>query len=852
METFFQICLSNSLVALVLAVLATAVAAVGRRPALVHALWVLVLVKLVTPPLVSVSSSSATMRHLFVRARTAIAREAPARLPAEAPTSKRREYYTWRYWERPKSAAADDLAWAKHAGTNPRIREIVEQRALWVAKAAETVTIPSPHSAPISPRAAEGLLTRLGLLVKGVVTAVPRSSQAWALVLWMGIALLWWALTAARIRKFQRLLQSGTLASEELQEQTRSLAARLGVKRVPEVWLVPAAIPPMLWALAARPLLVVPSALLSRLDTDKRASLLVHELAHVKRRDHWIRLLEIAVTGLHWWNPLVWWSKKALREAEERCCDAWVVWALPGSARSYASTILDTADFLAEAPHLEPLAGTALTSATQLRRRLIEILSGTTGRHLSWTGTMTLFGLTLLVLAMGPVYPSRRFFRAMDLGSLGGGWTEPRMLNDRAQVVGQSHLIPFERGDVRTTHRAFRTAPGRPIDPINDELNGLLGLPSELSQDVFVMGINNAGQVVVDAIQPRDQRRPVFRDVHRGFRIDGRRAIELDPEACPRPIAINDAGQVAGVASRERVLTGAERPLTTPRDMKFYDEVGFRTPPNQPLVLARDQIGHFGEQKPRAANVMLHLVAIGGVNALGQVVGAGRAKAFRTAPNRPIDPASDDIGALAFPPETPEKTPFVAATAAFDVNDLGQVVGRSYIAERSARTNFRVDEVGTVYSADVREEWSYHAFRTAPNRPINPETDDLGSLGGPRSAAQGINNLGDVVGESETADGQTRAFLFSRGHMMDLNQYVTLEQGWILERANDINNRGQIIAVAYNTRDIERRWRRAYLLSPAPEPGALVMLILGTTVSGSGLALKFGQRVRAWLQFKFK
>ena len=67
--------------------------------------------------------------------------------------------------------------------------------------------------------------------------------------------------------------------------------------------------------------------------------LLLHELAHLKRRDHWVRWLELVVAGLYWWHPVVWWARRALREAEEQCCDAWVVWAMPDRSRTYASCL---------------------------------------------------------------------------------------------------------------------------------------------------------------------------------------------------------------------------------------------------------------------------------------------------------------------------------------------------------------------------------------------------------------------------------------------------------------------------------------------------------------------------------
>jgi beta-lactamase regulating signal transducer with metallopeptidase domain len=55
MEAWLQIGLSNAVAAIVLAVPATLAGVFGRRPALAHALWLLVLIKLLTPPLVTIS-----------------------------------------------------------------------------------------------------------------------------------------------------------------------------------------------------------------------------------------------------------------------------------------------------------------------------------------------------------------------------------------------------------------------------------------------------------------------------------------------------------------------------------------------------------------------------------------------------------------------------------------------------------------------------------------------------------------------------------------------------------------------------------------------------------------------------
>ena len=141
---------------------------------------------------------------------------------------------------------------------------------------------------------------------------------------------------------------------------------------------------PMLWAVACRPRLIIPRDLWKSLSQRQRSLLLVHELAHLHRGDHLLRLFELLVTALYWWFPVVWWARHALRDAEEQCCDAWVIWAFPDEARTYAETLLDTVDFLNPSRAPEPLLASGFGRAHHLRRRLTMIMLGTTPRRLGW------------------------------------------------------------------------------------------------------------------------------------------------------------------------------------------------------------------------------------------------------------------------------------------------------------------------------------------------------------------------------------------------------------------------------------------------------------------------------------
>ena len=161
------------------------------------------------------------------------------------------------------------------------------------------------------------------------------------------------------------------------------------------MYLVPGRVPPLIWAIGGRPRLLVPSELWKATEDDERMTLVLHELAHLKRRDHWVRWLELVVVGLYWWNPVVLWACSRLREAEEQCCDAWVVWAMPHGARTYAAALLTVLDFVSGVP-TAPAVASAMGAGRHvscLKRRLRMIVSAKTPRGLSWAGRFAVLGV---------------------------------------------------------------------------------------------------------------------------------------------------------------------------------------------------------------------------------------------------------------------------------------------------------------------------------------------------------------------------------------------------------------------------------------------------------------------------
>ncbi|HLK65507.1 MAG TPA: GWxTD domain-containing protein [Bryobacteraceae bacterium] len=87
-----------------------------------------------------------------------------------------------------------------------------------------------------------------------------------------------------------------------------------------------------------RPVILVPVGLLAGLPASQVECILIHELAHVRRWDYVVNLLQNLVEGLLFYHPAVWWVSEQVRAERENCCDDMVV-KLKGDARGYAAAL---------------------------------------------------------------------------------------------------------------------------------------------------------------------------------------------------------------------------------------------------------------------------------------------------------------------------------------------------------------------------------------------------------------------------------------------------------------------------------------------------------------------------------
>ncbi len=161
----------------------------------------------------------------------------------------------------------------------------------------------------------------------------------WVVPFWMAGAVLIAFYRLGGWIAAERMRRAGVCAAPpEWQTRLRDLAHRIGVSK-PLVLLESslAEVPVVIGLI--RPAILVPAGLLAGLPPQHLEAILLHELAHIRRFDYLVNLVQTLVESLLFYHPAVWWVSGRMRAERENCCDDMVV-ALHGDAREYAAVLV--------------------------------------------------------------------------------------------------------------------------------------------------------------------------------------------------------------------------------------------------------------------------------------------------------------------------------------------------------------------------------------------------------------------------------------------------------------------------------------------------------------------------------
>ncbi len=269
---------------------------------------------------------------------------------------------------------------------------------------------------------------------QGFDAALPYTVSLW----WIGtmMMMLWHAGGLLRLKRLER--HSLGQIDELWQDRVTCLAERLSIRLPVRVLLIDTLESPAVtgWL---KPTVFFPLTALSGLSTDQIEALFLHELAHIRRWDYLVNLLQIGVEIVGFYHPAVWWVNHRIRVEREHCCDD-VAMACLSDRAGYVTSLLSLEEMRVSS--FPP----ALGAAGYVQNRIYRLLGIDTQAKTS----SVLPGLLILILVLTSClgYPlwskasgkSDTWMPLFDGQSLTGwqqqGWGDGSFSVEQGEIVG--------------------------------------------------------------------------------------------------------------------------------------------------------------------------------------------------------------------------------------------------------------------------------------------------------------------------------------------------------------------------------------------------------------------------------
>ena len=224
------------------------------------------------------------------------------------------------------------------------------------------------------------------------------SMLPWIVSLWaIGVFVLSLRLAGSWLQVARLKWQGTQPVAESLQNLAERVARQLGVRRSVAIFeSTLAAVPCLIGVL--RPTILLPASALTGLSPEQLESILAHELAHVRRHDCLITVIQAFVEILLFYHPGVWWVSRQIRVERENCCDDLAL-SIVKSRLLYAQALADMAHLVVRQNQLTAAAdGADLLSRI---RRIVGVAPAGAKQSTSWwAGVLMLVVLAALATAV--------------------------------------------------------------------------------------------------------------------------------------------------------------------------------------------------------------------------------------------------------------------------------------------------------------------------------------------------------------------------------------------------------------------------------------------------------------------
>jgi len=263
----------------------------------------------------------------------------------------------------------------------------------------------------------------------------PETWLSFAVWAWLGGVTLLLARFAGGCWRVHRLrVASLAEAVSPWQSASERLAARLRLDvafRVVESGMVDAPIV-IGWI---RPVILLPVAVLTNLSPVQIEAILAHELAHIRRRDYAVNLLQTVAETLLFYHPAVWWVSASVREAREHCCDDVAV-EVCGEPAVYAAALAELASW--RNPETALAVGATDGSLLARVRRLLRVPEDDEPRSVSG----------LVVLALGILLAAGVAVQSSSLASAQAATAAAQPVSGALRTLNTDHFEIHHQPDL--------------------------------------------------------------------------------------------------------------------------------------------------------------------------------------------------------------------------------------------------------------------------------------------------------------------------------------------------------------------------------------------------------------------
>ncbi|MGB0864064.1 MAG: M56 family metallopeptidase [Saprospiraceae bacterium] len=198
----------------------------------------------------------------------------------------------------------------------------------------------------------------------------------------------WWYLKTLRTKGL-------TVFENKYLEQFKALQKQLNINSTIQFYLSSLVSEPITFGFL-KPIVLVPIGLINQLSEQEVEAILLHELAHVKRHDFLINILQNCIEITLFYHPVIWWISNQVRHIREECCDDMAI-SIQKNTTIYAETLVQIQQYSYSLTSKINLAMAATGKKGQLTKRVHRLF---TENKIQKRKGIT-FPLVLLLLVVG-------------------------------------------------------------------------------------------------------------------------------------------------------------------------------------------------------------------------------------------------------------------------------------------------------------------------------------------------------------------------------------------------------------------------------------------------------------------